>query len=196
LTAEDRSRIRCWLAQPGMASAWGDAASAEAKISLATSSEAALCRMIEQRAVAIGYGHAVEIGLWAGPLPEMLAAGTWELELLVASGQHKSQHRLQHRAQHQDPDRGHDLRQHRGHNQDHVQDHVQDQDPCTLAAEALALLAEEVFTTTLAIACCGLVPITNEPVARAHERAQFRWRQIWNDPVLGPSWVMLRERSS
>jgi hypothetical protein len=190
VTAQDRLRIRSWLARPGVATAWGDAASAEAKINLATSSEAALCRMIEQRAATIGYGHAVEIGLWAGPLPEILAPGTWELELLVASGQPRTPDQTPDQTQDQTEDQRQRQAQHRS------QDQSQDRSEGTLAAEALALLAEEVFATTLAIACCGLVPITNEAVARAHERAQFRWRHVWNDPVLGPSWVMLRERPS
>ena len=46
----------------------------------------------------------------------------------------------------------------------------------------------------LVVACCGLVPITNEAAVRDHERAHFRWRRIWSDPLLGPTWVMLRER--
>jgi RimJ/RimL family protein N-acetyltransferase len=64
------------------------------------------------------------------------------------------------------------------------------------ASSALASLAREVFTTTLALACSGLVPIRNEALARAYEQAGFRWQRIWNDPQLGPAWVMLRERGA
>lgn len=59
---------------------------------------------------------------------------------------------------------------------------------------ALALLTEEAFTTTLAVGCSGVVSIRNEVAARAYERAGFRWRRIWSDPLLGPSWLMLKER--
>lgn len=59
---------------------------------------------------------------------------------------------------------------------------------------ALAMISDEVFATTLAVACSVLVSIRNETAARAYEKAGFGWREIWNDPVDGPSWVMLRER--
>ena len=58
----------------------------------------------------------------------------------------------------------------------------------------LALLTEEVFATTLAVACSGLASIRNEAAARAYERAGFRWLQVLQDPLLGPSWLMLKER--
>jgi RimJ/RimL family protein N-acetyltransferase len=63
-----------------------------------------------------------------------------------------------------------------------------------LASDALALLAEEVFGTTLAVACSGVVSVRNEAGARAYERAGFHWQRIWSDRLLGPSWLMLRER--
>ena len=155
-TAQDRTRIRRWLTEPQARAWWGDAASAEAEVRLAMGSQAALCRIVEEGAAPIGYGQAVESGLWCGPLPQDLPAGTWEIDLFIVS------------------------------------DH---RHGWCLAA-ALALLVEEVFATTLAIACCGLVPISNEAAARAYERAQFRWRAIGNDPLLGPTWVRLRERPS
>jgi hypothetical protein len=65
--------------------------------------------------------------------------------------------------------------------------------PRALAAVP-ALLAAEVFATTLAVACAGLVPIKQETVVRAYEEAGFRWRRIWHDPVVGPAWLLLRER--
>ena len=58
----------------------------------------------------------------------------------------------------------------------------------------VALLAAEVFSTTLAVACSGAVSIRNEAAVRAYERAGFRWQRIWSDPLLGPSWLMLKER--
>lgn len=63
-----------------------------------------------------------------------------------------------------------------------------------IGAIALDLLVAEVFATTLAVACSGIVAVRNEAVARAYERAGFRWLRIWRDPLLGPSWLMLRER--
>jgi RimJ/RimL family protein N-acetyltransferase len=65
-----------------------------------------------------------------------------------------------------------------------------------LGGVALARLVEEVFATTLAVACCGLVPIRNEAAVRAYERAGFVWRRIWNDPLLGPCWLMAKDRPS
>ena len=63
-----------------------------------------------------------------------------------------------------------------------------------MESAVLALLADEVFTTTLAVACSGLVSIRNEAAARTYERAGFRWQRIWHDRLLGPSWLMLRQR--
>ena len=63
-----------------------------------------------------------------------------------------------------------------------------------LEGAALKLLSEEVFTTTLAVACCAVVPVSNEAGVRACERAGFHWQRIWNERLLGPSWVMLKER--
>lgn len=59
---------------------------------------------------------------------------------------------------------------------------------------ALALLAGEVFSTTLAVACCGIVSVRNEAGVRAYEKAGFRWLQIWPDRVLGPCWLMEKSR--
>lgn len=59
---------------------------------------------------------------------------------------------------------------------------------------ALELLAHEVFATTLALACSIVVSVRNERAVRAYERAGFIWKSVWNDPMSGPSWVMLRER--
>ena len=153
--AEDRFRIRRWLADPEVEAWWGNAASAEAEINLGMSSEAALCRIVESEGVPIGYAHALEIGLWAEERPAELASGTWHIGYFLASGQHRGG---------------------------------------SLASAVLALLAEEVFATTLAVACSGVVSIRNEAAARAYERAGFRWLRIWSDRLLGPSWLMLKDR--
>jgi aminoglycoside 6'-N-acetyltransferase len=63
-----------------------------------------------------------------------------------------------------------------------------------IGARALSLLKAEVFATTLALAVCVFPAIANERAVRAYEKAGFRWRRVWNDPVAGPSWFMLAER--
>jgi RimJ/RimL family protein N-acetyltransferase len=85
-TPEDRFRIRRWLADPQLR-AWRDnAASAEAQITLAMASEAALCRIIEDDGAPVGYVQAVEIGLWGRQQqPDDLAPGTWDVDLFVAA---------------------------------------------------------------------------------------------------------------
>jgi len=59
---------------------------------------------------------------------------------------------------------------------------------------AIALLADEVFSTTLAVACCIFTSVKNEAAVRAYEQAGFRWVSVWNDPASGPCWVLLKER--
>jgi RimJ/RimL family protein N-acetyltransferase len=154
-TPEDRFRIRRWLAEPEVAAGWGNTGSAEAEINLAMGSAVAICRIIECEGVPIGYAHALEIGLLGDERPGDLAAGTWHVNLLIASQPHRS----------------------RG-----------------LESAALALLTEEVFATTLAVGCAAVVAIRNEAAVRACERVGFRWRRIADDRLLGPSWLMLKER--
>jgi hypothetical protein len=59
---------------------------------------------------------------------------------------------------------------------------------------ALERIAEELFSTTLAVACSILVPISNEPAVRGCERAGFHWISVQDDPALGACWLMLKER--
>ena len=63
-----------------------------------------------------------------------------------------------------------------------------------LGQAALDMLAEEVFSTTLALAISVFVSVKNEAAVRAYERAGFSWVRVWEDPISGPSWLMLRER--
>jgi RimJ/RimL family protein N-acetyltransferase len=154
-TPEDRFRIRRWLAGPDVEAWWGNAASAEAEITLAMDSKAALPRMIELGGAPIGYAQAVEIGLWGGNGPDGLDPGTWDVDLFIGEAAHRGQ---------------------------------------GLEAAALAQLTDEVFSTTLAVACCAVVPVRNETGVRACERAGFRWQRIWQDALSGPSWVMVKER--
>ena len=59
---------------------------------------------------------------------------------------------------------------------------------------ALRLLKDEVFATTLAVAVCVFASIENEAAVRAYEKAGFRWRRVWHDPISGPEWFMIAER--
>ena len=58
----------------------------------------------------------------------------------------------------------------------------------------LQRLTDEVFQTTMAVACAVVPPIANEAAVRTYERAGFRWQRIWHDPVAGPAWLMLLAR--
>jgi len=59
---------------------------------------------------------------------------------------------------------------------------------------ALDALADEVFSTTLALALSVVVPVTNEAAVRAYEHAGFTWRAVWEDSQCGPSWLLVRDR--
>ena len=83
-TPEDRFLIRRWLSDPQVQSWWGTAASAEAEVTLALASTAALPRMIERDGIPIGYAHAVETGLWAKEPPEGVPVGAWDVDYFVA----------------------------------------------------------------------------------------------------------------
>ena len=61
--------------------------------------------------------------------------------------------------------------------------------------DALAALTQEVFSSTLAIACATVVPVRYEPAVRAAERAGYRWIGVADDGATGQSWLMVRERS-
>jgi aminoglycoside 6'-N-acetyltransferase len=87
-TPEDRFLIRRWLAEPEVRERWGSAAGAEAGITLAMGTTAALPRIIECDGKPVGYAHAVEIGLWAQERPLELAAGTWDVDLFIAPAEH------------------------------------------------------------------------------------------------------------
>jgi aminoglycoside 6'-N-acetyltransferase len=154
-TPEDRFLIRRWLADPEVQTWWGNAASAEAGITLAMDSATALPRIILCGGTPIGYAHAVEIGVWAEERPAELPPGTWDVDLFIASAAHRGK---------------------------------------GLGHAALGLLTEEVFATTLAVACSAVVSVRNEAAVRAYERAGFRWQRIWPDPLFGPCWLMLKER--
>ena len=63
-----------------------------------------------------------------------------------------------------------------------------------LGADALNLLREEVFATTLAAGLAVRVSIRNERAVRAIERAGFKWHAVMPDALLGPCWVLMAAR--
>jgi RimJ/RimL family protein N-acetyltransferase len=131
----DWDLIRGWLARDDIQDWWGPPSATEAEV--------------------VGYAHAVDATLWGESLPLDLEAGTWDLDLFIASEEHRG----------------------RG-----------------VGQTALALLKEEVFASTLAVAVCVFPSVRNERAVRAYEKAGFYWKRIWNDPHAGPSWFMVAER--
>lgn len=63
-----------------------------------------------------------------------------------------------------------------------------------LGPAALDLLRAEVFSTTLAVAVSIFTSIENENAVRAYEKLGFRWQGIWDDPVFGPTWLLVCDR--
>ena len=63
-----------------------------------------------------------------------------------------------------------------------------------IGAQALQLIREEVFSSTLCLALFVRVGISNENTVRAYECAGFVWRTIVHDYTKGPAWVMVSER--
>lgn len=59
---------------------------------------------------------------------------------------------------------------------------------------ALSALTQEVFSSTLAVACATVVPLRYEPAVRAAERAGYHWTGVSDDLGAGRSWLMIRER--
>ncbi len=152
----DWDLIRGWLARPDIQDWWGPLSATEAEVNMALGSQHALCRIIEAGGQAVGYAHAVDATLWGELLPQDLEPGTWDLDLFIATEEHRGK---------------------------------------GVGQAALALLKEEVFASTLAVAVCVFPSVKDERAVRAYEKAGFRWKRIWNDPHSGPSWFMVAERA-
>lgn len=93
-TDDDWPMIRRWLAQPEVIRWWGPKTTSEAEVLLALGSPLALCRIIEARDAAerwseVGYAHALDAGFVLDPLPADLPAGSWAIDLFVASPAHR-----------------------------------------------------------------------------------------------------------
>lgn len=65
-----------------------------------------------------------------------------------------------------------------------------------IGPRALGLMMADVFASTLAVACVAVLSVRNEAAVRAHERHGFKWVRVVTDPLLGPCWVMLRQRGA
>ncbi len=88
-TEDDWPTIRRWLAQPEVIRWWGPKATTEAEVMLAMGTEQAICRIIECDGGAVGYAHAMDATLPGALLPAELPVGAWEMDLFVASPQHR-----------------------------------------------------------------------------------------------------------
>lgn len=154
-TRVDWDLIRGWLARADIQEWWGPLAATEAEVNMALGSQHALCCIIEHKGQPVGYAQAVDATLWGDSLPQELEPGTWDLDLFIASEEHRGM---------------------------------------GVGQAALALLKQEVFVSTLAVAACIFASVRNERAVRAYEKAGFHWKRIWNDPHAGPSWFMVAER--
>ncbi len=88
-TENDWPMIRRWLARPDIVRWWGPKATTEAEVMLALSTEHAICCIIEADGMPVGYAHALDAGLWGEPLPKELPVGSWDIDLFVASPEHR-----------------------------------------------------------------------------------------------------------
>jgi RimJ/RimL family protein N-acetyltransferase len=61
-------------------------------------------------------------------------------------------------------------------------------------AAALRQLTDEVFATTFTVAVAITVPLRNEQAVRRIERAGFTWQAVIHDHLLGPLWILRRDR--
>ena len=156
-TRADWDLIRSWLGRSDIQQWWGPLSATEAEVNMALGSRHAICKIIESEGAPIGYAHAVDATLWGDSLPDDLEPGTWDLDLFIASEEHRGKGAGQ---------------------------------------AALALLKNEVFAETLAVAVCIFPSIRNERAVRAYEKAGFGWKRIWDDPYVGPSWFMVAQRPS
>ena len=76
---QDRFVIRRLLGSLEARETWGNTASAEAEITLAMESSAALARLIVLDEAAIGYAQAVDVGLLSEDLQEGVLPGSWRI---------------------------------------------------------------------------------------------------------------------
>lgn len=85
----DWDLIRGWLVREDIQEWWGPASATETEVNMALGSEHGLCRIIEAGGAPVGYAHAVDATIWGEDLPQDLAPGTWDLDLFIASEDHR-----------------------------------------------------------------------------------------------------------
>ena len=85
----DAGLIRTWLVTPDIQEWWGPLSATQAEVNIALSSTHAICRIIECDGLAVGYCHAIDATLWGEQLPDDLEPGTWDLDIFVASENHR-----------------------------------------------------------------------------------------------------------
>jgi aminoglycoside 6'-N-acetyltransferase len=85
----DWDLIRAWLERPDIQDWWGPVSATEAEVNIALNSQHAMCRVIEVGGKPVGYAHAVDATLWGEALPQDLEPGTWDLDLFIASAEHR-----------------------------------------------------------------------------------------------------------
>ncbi len=85
----DWDLIRGWLQRADIEAWWGPRTATEAEVNIALGSRHALCRIIEADGVPVGYAHAVDATAWGEELPQDLPPGTWDLDLFIASEEHR-----------------------------------------------------------------------------------------------------------
>ncbi len=85
----DWDLIRGWLVRDDIQEWWGPASATETEVNMALNSEHGLCRIIEAGGAPVGYAHAVDATIWGEDLPQDLAPGTWDLDLFIASEEHR-----------------------------------------------------------------------------------------------------------
>jgi RimJ/RimL family protein N-acetyltransferase len=90
VTESDRFLIRRWVSQPDVQAWWGSRAAAEAEIALALASSSSLCRMIEKDGTPIGYGHAVNAGVWSDTIAG-IPPGAYDIDLFIAAAESRGQ---------------------------------------------------------------------------------------------------------
>lgn len=88
-TGTDWDLIRRWLGRAEIEAWWGPRSATEAEVSIAMGSRHALCRVIEVDDTPVGYAHAIDATAWGDQLPQDLPAGTWDLDLFIASEDHR-----------------------------------------------------------------------------------------------------------
>ena len=81
----DWDMIRGWLRLPEIQRWWGTASSTEAEVRLVMETPSAMARVVMAGDAPIGYAHAIDALHWGSGLPEAMVAGTWDIDVFIAS---------------------------------------------------------------------------------------------------------------